>query len=186
MTIVDKSTKIQEQIKSKHYMVYRMTTTLSAGSVPFLAAVLTLPLHSRVVRSHSKAPVKVPFTSQRLPTYGGYSSVSMEKAYEAVAAGKMCVQKSADTYGVPRSTLHDRVSGKVALNARSGRKRLLTDEEEESLIEFLVGCASIGYAKSRSDVLAIAQQIARTRDPLVEVTKGWWDSFRIRHTEIML
>ena len=157
-----------------------------AGSVPFLMAGQTLPLYSRVVRSHSKAPVKVPFTTQRLPTYCGYSSVNMEKAYEAVAAGKMCVQKAAEEYGVPKSTLHDRVSGKVALNARSGRKKLLNDEEEASLIEFLVGCASIGYAKSRSDVLAIAQQIARTRDPHVEVTKGWWDSFRKRHPEIML
>ena len=157
-----------------------------AGSVPFLMAGQTLPLYSRVVRSHSKAPVKVPFTTQRLPTYCGYSSVNMEKAYEAVAAGKMCVQKAAEEYGVPKSTLHDRVSGKVALNARSGRKKLLTDEEEASLIEFLVRCASIGYAKSRSDVLAIAQQIARTRDPHAEVTKGWWDSFRKRHPKIML
>ena len=154
-----------------------------AGSVLFPMAGQTLPLHPRVVRSHSKAPVKVPFTTQRLPTYCGYSSVNMEKA---VAAGKMCVQKAAEEYSVPKSTLHDRVSGKVTLNARSGRKKLLTDEEEASLIEFLVGCASIGYAKSRSDVLAIAQQIARTRDPHVEVTKGWWDSYRKRHPEIML
>ena len=71
----------------------------------------TLPLHSRVVRSHSKAPVKVPFTTLRLPTYCGYSSVNIEKAYEAVAAGKMCVQRAAEEYGVPKSTLHDRVSG---------------------------------------------------------------------------
>ena len=74
----------------------------------------------------------------------------------------------------------------MALNARSGWKKLLTDEEEASLIEFLVGCASIGHAKSRSDVQAIAQQIARTHDPHVEVTKGWWDSFRKRHPEMML
>ena len=170
-------------------MVNRNTTALSvdmAGTVPFLAAGLPLPLHSQVVKSHNKAPVSVPFTSQRPSTYGGYSSVSMEKAYQAVAAGKMCVQKAAEEYGVPKSTLHDRVSGKVALKARSGRKRLLTNEEEASVIEFLVGCASIGYAKSRSDVLAIAQQIARTRDPHAEVTKGWWDSFRKRHPEIML
>ena len=156
-----------------------------AGFVPFLVAGQTLPIYSRIVRSHSKAPVKVPFTTHRLPTYCGYSSVNMEKAYEAVAAGKMCVQKAGEECGVPKSTLHDRVSGKVALNARSGRKKLLTDEEEASLIEFLVGCASIGYAKSRSDVLAIAQLIPRTRDPHVEVTKGWWDSFRKRHPEIM-
>ena len=157
-----------------------------AGSVPFLVTGQTLPLYYRVVKSHNKAPVNVPFTSQQLPTYGGYSSMNMEKAYEAVAAGKMCVQRAAEQYGVPKSTLHDRVSGKVALNARSGRKRLLTDEEEASLVEFLVGCASIGYAKSRRDVLAIGQQIARTHDPHVEVSKGWWDSFRKRHPKIML
>ena len=128
-----------------------------AGSVPFLVACQTLPLHSHVMKSHSKAPVNVPFTSQWLPTYGGYSSVNMEKANEAVAAGKMCVQKVAEQYSVPKSTLHDRVSGKVALKARSGRKWLLTYVEEASLVEFLVGCASIGYAKSRKDVLTIAQ-----------------------------
>ena len=110
----------------------------------------TLPVHSRVVRIHSQAPVKVPFTSQWLPTYGGYCSVNMEKAYEALAAGKMCVQIAAEDYGVSKSTLHYRVSGKVTLNARSGRKSLLTDEEEASLIEFLVGCSVIEYAKLRS------------------------------------
>ena len=73
-----------------------------AGSVPFLVAGQTLPLPSRAVRAHSKAPVKVPFTTQRLPTYCGYSSVNMEKAYEAVAAGKMCVQKAAEEYGVSK------------------------------------------------------------------------------------
>ena len=96
------------------------------------------------------------------------------------------MQKDGKEYGVPKSTLHDKGSGKVALNARRGRKKLLTDEEDASIIKFLVGCASIGYAKSRSDVLAIAQQIARTHDPHVEVTKGYWDSFHKRHPKIML
>ena len=94
-------------------MVYRKTTALSAdmaGFASFLAAGLTLPLYFRVVRSHSKAPMNVSFTSQWPPTYGGYSSVSMEKAYKAVVAGKMCVQKAAEGYGVSKSTLHDRVS----------------------------------------------------------------------------
>ena len=62
----------------------------------------------------------------------------------------MCVQIAAEDYGVSKSTLHYRVSGKVTLNARSGRKSLLTDEEEASLIEFLVGCSVIEYAKLRS------------------------------------
>ena len=67
-----------------------------AGSVPFLAMGQTLPIQLRVARSHSKVAVNVPFHTQRPPTYGGYSPVSMEKAYEAVAAGKMSVRKAAD------------------------------------------------------------------------------------------
>ena len=57
-----------------------------AGLVPVLAVGQTRPLQLRVARSHSKAAVNVPFQSHRLPTYGGYSSTSMQKAYEAVTA----------------------------------------------------------------------------------------------------
>ena len=97
----------------------------------------------------------------------------MEKAYEAAVTGTMSVRKAAEEYGVPRSTLHEKVTGKVALQVKSGSKNYLTDEEEASLVDFLVGCATIGYAKSRKEVLAIAQQIVSTRKPGVEITK-WW------------
>ena len=148
----------------------------------------TLPLQSRTVRSHGKAPASVPFVSQHPHNYRGYDSMKMEKAYEAVKSGKMSVRRAAEEYGVPRSTLHDKTSGKVNLKAKSGGgfKRHLTDEEEFSLVEFLIECASIGYATSRRDVIAIAQQIARVRDPQAEITRGWWDSFRRRHPEISL
>ena len=143
-------------------------------------------LQSRVVRSKGGAPVNVPFLSQRLPSYRGYSTVAMENAYEAAVTGTMSIRKAAEEYGVPRSTLHEKVTGKVALQVKSGSKNYLTDEEEVSLVDFLIGCASIGYAKSRKDVLAIAQQIVSIRKPGVEITKGWWDSFRRRHPEVTL
>ena len=112
----------------------------------------------------------------------------MDKACEAVLSHKVSVRLAAEEYGVPRSTLNDKVSGKVPVQAKSGRKAYLTDEEEDRLVEFLVGCASVGYAKSRRDVLAIAQQVfnARNPDSDVELTKGWWDRFRKRHPEISL
>ena len=71
----------------------------------------------------------------------------------------MSVRKASDEYGILRSTLHNKVSQKVPLNTLSGVKGLLTNNEETSLVEFLIGCASVGYAKSCNDVLAIAQQI---------------------------
>ena len=143
-------------------------------------------LQSRVVRSKGGAPVNVPFLSQRLPSYRGYSTVAMENAYEAAVTGTMSIRKAAEEYGVPRSTLHEKVTGKVVLQVKSGLKNYLTDEEEASLVDFLIGCASIGYAKSRKDVLAIAQQIVSIRKPGLEIIKGWWDSFRRRHPEVTL
>ena len=69
---------------------------------------------------------------------------------------------------------------------KSGVKKHFSDEEEDRLVEFIAGCASIGYAKSRKEVQAIAQQIVACREPHVELTKGWWDSFKGRHPKITL
>ena len=111
----------------------------------------------------------------------------MLKAVEDVQHGKLSIRRAAEEYGVPRTTLHDKVSGKVAPTARCGSgRRLLTDEEESALADFLVGCASIGYAKSRKDALVIVQQILYSRNVTTEVTRGWWESFRRRHPDLTL
>ena len=159
-----------------------------AGTVPFLAAGIVQPLQSHTVRSKCNTVVSVPFLAQaqRLPTYRGYSATSVDKAYEAIVSGGMSLRKAAEEYGIPRSTLHAKVQGKVALHVKSGAKKHHTDEEESKLVEFIAGCASVGYAKSRKEVQAIAQQIAACRNPQVPLTKGWWDSFKGRHPEVTL
>ena len=85
----------------------------------------------------------------------------MGNVYEAVASGRMSVQKAAEEHG----TLNDKVPGKLALKARSGTIRA-------RLAGFLVSCASMGSAKSCRDILAIAQQIASVQNPNVEITKA--------------
>ena len=138
-----------------------------AGSVPLLLATgQTWPIQLHVVRSRSKVQ------SQRIPTYGGYSSANMDKAHETVIAGRMPVRKAAKEHGMPRSSLHNRVTGRVALKAWCGAKKHLTNEEEASLVDYLIGCASVGYAKSCKDVLAIAQRTATTHNPNMEITIG--------------
>ena len=49
-----------------------------------------------------------------------WSEESMTGAMKAVADGLFGVNKAADEFGVPRSTLKDRLSGKVVHGARSG------------------------------------------------------------------
>ena len=65
-----------------------------------------------------------------------WNEESMRKAYEAVTMRGESVRRAATHYDVPKSTLHDRVEGKVSLGARSGPQRYLTNEEEECLVKF--------------------------------------------------
>ena len=59
----------------------------------------------------------------------------MDKASEAVLSHKLSACLVAEEYGVPRSTLNDKVSGKVPVQAKSRRKAYLTDEEEDRLVD---------------------------------------------------
>ena len=146
------------------------------------------PLNNRSVRSHGTAPVLADAQlalSQRPGHYGGYGSEKVDKAMKAVKEDKMSIRRAAEMYGIPRSTLSDHLSGKYKYSGGQGGK-LLTKEEEERLAVFLVGCASVGYAKSRKEVLNIVQQILYHRGSEAQVTKGWWDSFKLRHPHLKL
>lgn len=79
----------------------------------------------------------------------------MGRALEAVTEGKMGVNRAALEYNVPRTTLKDRVSGRVIHGSNMGPKMYLTYEEEKELVGFLLNCAKMGYAKTRQDVLKI-------------------------------
>ena len=69
----------------------------------------------------------------------------MQNALKAVGKGES-VRHTAELYDVPKSTLHDRVSGKVVEGVKSGPPSYLTIEEDEELTHFLLQGAKIGYA----------------------------------------
>lgn len=110
----------------------------------------------------------------------------MSRALEAVAAEGLSVRRAALMYGVPKSTLGDRVSGRVLPGSMCGREKYLTDEEEEELSDFIENCAALGYAKTRKQVLALVERIMCTRGIEIRVTDGWWASFLKRHPSLSL
>ena len=73
----------------------------------------------------------------------------MRRALEAVTEGKMGVNRAALEFNVPRTMLKDRVSGRVIRGSNMGPKMYLTYEEEKELVNFLLNCAKMGYAKTR-------------------------------------
>ena len=122
----------------------------------------------------------------RPPTYCSYSE-KMVSAREAVQQREISIRHTCEEYGVPRSTLQNKTSEKHSVNAKTvWNYRLLSDEKESWVADFVCGCASIGYTKSCKEVLAIVQQIINSQGAEIEVIKRWWDSFRRRPSELIL
>ena len=86
-----------------------------------------------------------------------------------------------------KSTLHDRLSGRVQPGAVPGACRYL-DYEEEEIVRWLEGCASIGYAKNVREVRGIVGAIVAAKNNLenIVISHGWWDQFRACHPHLTL
>ena len=109
----------------------------------------------------------------------------MEKAVKAVHHG-ISLRKASLMYNVPRSTLYDRATGRVAMDSKPGRRPYLTVEEEEELVSFLLKSAKIGYAHTRKEVLSLVRRIVESKGADGVVTENWWKRFCERHPQITL
>ena len=85
------------------------------------------------------------------------------KALDSVQGGGYSVRRAAEEFSVPKSTLHDHLAGKVVAIGHSCPPKYLTDEEKEELEEFLAGCASVGFARSRQQVLELVQEVGNRK-----------------------
>ena len=98
----------------------------------------------------------------------------------------MLVRRAAELYNVPKSTLSDWVSGRAEFGSHSGPSRYVTDEEE-GLVNFICGCASMGYAKTKKDILTVVEEIVASKGyRQVNVSNGWWKAFKQRHLYLTL
>ena len=111
----------------------------------------------------------------------------MTAALKAIEDGSSVSRASRD-FGVPRSTLHDRVSGRVVHGVKPGPKPYLDNTEEKELGSYLKHCAKVGYGKTRKDVLCIVESATSERCRLraSHVSDGWWRRFKERQGDLSL
>ena len=121
------------------------------------------PLKDRILKpdhqQHQHSCIVTMTKSYRPPQYKSWSEETMEKAYTSVLKNGMSVRKAAEVYNVPKSTLGDRVSGRTIIGSKSGPKKILSDQQEDCLDQFLIGCSSIGFAKSRIEVISLINRM---------------------------
>ena len=142
------------------------------------------PLKDRIKRAQSATPCYSisslsDSSSSRSGPYKMWNDVNMMKAITLVEQGTS-IRYAAEKCGVPKSTLHDRVSGKIRQSKKSGPDPYLMMKEKEKLASFPVKCAKIGYPHTQSQVLSLVQQILEHKGITISVTSGWWERFSSR------
>ena len=100
-------------------------------------------LKSRCSQQHCSS-TKV---SNRSAVRKQWSDVQMKAALESVIKDGLSQNRAADLHGVPRSTLKDRLSGRVIHGTNPGPQSYLSSSEELELAAFLVDAAKMGFGQ---------------------------------------
>ena len=114
---------------------------------------------------------------------------SMKRPMEAVKGGLMRVNQAARNFKVPRTTLRDRLSGRVEHGAKSGPEPYLTKEEEQELVDFLKQASRVGYGKTKKEILVIVQKLIKKKGHSKCERfngEGWWHRFMSRQKKLSL
>lgn len=101
----------------------------------------------------------------------------------------MHFKTASKTYGFPRSTLQDKVKGKIPMDKKSGPEIILTKEEESHLVNWLLHIASRGFPGTKDQLLDSVQILVKNLQRLNNFTDGrpgkrWYKGFMARHTEL--
>ena len=139
-------------------------------------------------------PVQQPIVAVRSPKKRKkWTKEQMVKAMEAVRSGSG-INRAALDYGVPHTTLKDRLSGRVKDGVLPGPEPYLASEEEKELATFLVDCAAVGFGKTRREVMGIVEQVILEKEAAEKrkilraekISDGWWRRFQKRQKELSL
>ena len=120
-----------------------------------------------------------------------WSNESLTKAVEEVQDKKLSLRAASAMYGIPRSTIHNYITGKTKIGAAKGPATVLTKEEEQQLVEWALKMAEIGYGQTRRQVCEMVKRIMdRTKrpNPFTDNRPGkdWWYAFLRRHPQVVM
>lgn len=112
-----------------------------------------------------------------------WTEEAMERALIEVKSGRCTVRQAAKEFAVPKSSLGDRVSGRVAPGSRSGPAQLITSADEELLVEFALYMSKHGFPLTKQQLVSFASTIYKRQHRRVAFSKlgqTWWLNFRKR------
>ncbi|KAF6210599.1 hypothetical protein GE061_013705 [Apolygus lucorum] len=70
-----------------------------------------------------------------------YTEEDLAVAIRAVKAGTLSINKAAKIYGIPKGTLFNKVRGKVPMTRKMGPPTVLSQTEEENVMNWILNMA---------------------------------------------
>lgn len=127
-----------------------------------------------------------PGTERKTPRKNGlWSTAHLDKAIEMIEGGTK-ILTAAKAVNIPASSVRDHLFGKRKGRKR-GRERILNDEEENDLKNFLLRMQNSGHPLTPAQLKMKVAQLTQTRaTPFVDGIPGksWLKRFRRRHPDL--
>lgn len=121
-----------------------------------------------------------------------YSLQDLQEAVQMVMEKKMSQREAQKKYGIPKSVIQLRVSGKVSIEHKgAGRPTTLTEKDEQDIAECLLARAKFGYPCDRRELLNLVAEYVKTNNIINVFTDGvpgedWYLGFMRRHPRLTL
>ena len=123
--------------------------------------------------------------------YKSYEPQVLHEAVDAVKSQKMSIRKASKHFGVTKSTLGDKVKGKTSVVKTP--QTLLTPDEEDKFVKWLLNMAEVGFGQSVEDIRLKAKAILElrggttsTKDPNNMPTQAWVYRLLSRYPQLSL
>jgi len=115
-----------------------------------------------------------------------YNQSDLDQALSLLREKRMSVRAASRQFNIPKTTLLDKLHGRVADNAKAGRPTVLTHSEEVELVDWVVKMCKIGYGKTKQELLLTVKKMLdfegrQTRFKNNLPGKQWFYDFVKRH-----
>ncbi|CAK1579754.1 unnamed protein product [Parnassius mnemosyne] len=119
-----------------------------------------------------------------------YTQDTINKALRDIREKKKSIREVCRNYGIPRTTVQDRISGRSSDSIKTrGPDPILTSEVEKKIVDWLIDIAKCGFPIKKFELLDTVQKIIKDsgmQTPFKNDRPGqtWFINFMKRHPEI--
>lgn len=127
----------------------------------------------------SQPPISDLESSDELP-----QKERLRLALEAYKKDPKSMRKVAKQYGIPKSSLHDRVNGKMTKKEEQQRRQKLSPQEELAIVNWLLRLQAWGWPARIDHIRGMATELLKKKGDTQNLGIHWGQKFLGRHQQL--